>query len=306
MTTRRAGRFGRLVDDFDTVCRDAGVTLARQKIERLLTERITAVAQRMRVTERTALRSYFSDTWGTETATRLCADLSARQAALDATPDSRMPVWLVARLIAALGQAQLFAAINTDLDDVHPDMTGTAGPHRPHHEPLNPPMDTADYDGQTAANATTGLALAVHVAFTTPAPPEPEAVPTIPARRSHAQRPHDGPAHRPVGDAASDAGGDSGDAGDVAVPGPIAGQTRQTLHAFAELLGSGAWRSCHCGPDDSCTERDTPHQVREAVRRDLELLDATLDAAPTAGEDDGPGPQHQGSPAHRPRPLRIV
>lgn len=63
-TGRRSNKLQRLVDDFAQTCRARGIEVSRPVIEHGLRDRIDTIAQHMGITETTALRNYFDDSWG--------------------------------------------------------------------------------------------------------------------------------------------------------------------------------------------------------------------------------------------------
>lgn len=251
-TGRRSNKLQRLVDDFAETCRSRGIEVSRPVIEHGLRDRIDMVAQHMGITETTALRNYFDDSWGQEMAERFCADVEAGEARLAAAPDAMLPAGFVGRLVAALGQAQFFAAVNT---------ASLAAPDSPGAPSNDAPADAAGpvasllssmtghpsvrFDPHMAAEATTGLGMALHDAATGPGL----------------------------------------EIAEVEVSGRVLAQTREVLEDLARRLepGPGQWRACGCeGP---CEEQDTPTLVGDAVRTDLELLYRALDQDPLTRHD---------------------
>ena len=174
-TGRRSNKLQRLVGDVAETCRSRGIEVSRPVIEHGLRDRIDMVAQHMGITETTALRNYFDDSWGQEMAERFCADVEAGEARLAAAPDAMLPAGFVGRLVAALGQAQFFAAVNT---------ASLAAPDSPGAPSNDAPADAAGpvasllssmtghpsvrFDPHLAAEATTGLGRALHDAATGP------------------------------------------------------------------------------------------------------------------------------------------
>ncbi|WP_145981692.1 hypothetical protein [Pseudonocardia sp. HH130629-09] len=242
-TRHRSNKLQRLVDDFAQTCRHRGIEVSLPVIEHGLRDRIDTVAHHMGVTSATALRRYFDDSWGREMAEQFCVDVEAGHARLaDAADvaDAVLPVAFLGRLVAALGQAQLFAAVNTD--------PHTTGPHPADGAPADSPalqllpvLDTlrptvGRFEPWTAAEANTGLGLALRTAGRAGLEPD-----------------------------------------EAQVPGRVLAQTREVLEDFTRRLqpGPGQWRACRC--DGPCAEQDTPTQVRDAVRSDLDLLHLALD-----------------------------
>jgi hypothetical protein len=72
--------------------------------------RIDGIAAQMRVTPQTVLRSYIDDDWGQVTATAMMAEV--KQRAAPTGPPEHLAVRVAARVLAALGQAMIYAAIN--------------------------------------------------------------------------------------------------------------------------------------------------------------------------------------------------
>lgn len=247
-TGRRSNKLQRLVDDFAETCRSRGIEVSRPVIEHGLRDRIDMVAQHMGITETTALRNYFDDSWGQEMAEQFCADVEAGEARLAAVPDAVLPAGFVGRLVAALGQAQFFAAVNTaslaaaDSPGV-PSNDAPADAARPVASLLSSSTGhhpSVRFDPHMAAEATTGLGIALHDAATGPGL----------------------------------------EIAEVEVSGRVLAQTREVLEDLARRLepGPDQWRACGCeGP---CEEQDTPTLVGDAVRTDLELLYRTLDQDP--------------------------
>ncbi|MDN5920001.1 MAG: hypothetical protein L0I76_33700, partial [Pseudonocardia sp.] len=251
----RRGKFRRLVDDFQATLDGLGASMPTEAVEALLSERITEVAAVLGITEATALRSHFADDWGADMARRAWAELADQDARQAQTPANWVPVELVARLIAALGQAQLFAAVNNGYSPDAPASTDECWPVESGEDDRHAAVLTAvrqqrsrhgrglpTYDPATAAQATSGLGLALH-----------------------------GPAL----DATLDDG-------EVWVSGEVLAQTRDSLAGFAEQLRRRRWSPCPCGDDhgqDQITE-----DVLAAVVGDLAELYYLVDGV---GDEDG-------------------
>ncbi|WP_145984197.1 MULTISPECIES: hypothetical protein [unclassified Pseudonocardia] len=248
-TEHQSSKFQRLVDDFADTCRARGIQVSLPVIEHGLRERIDEVAYHTGVDATAALRDYFADSWGAQMAERFCADVEAGEARLASIPDAVIAVGLVGRLVAALGQAQFFAAVNTGPDAA---TTTHRRPADPDHEPDSGPATSGShgttglapcFDVHTAADATAGLGLALSDASIGP-------------------------------DVA---------VAKIEIPGRVLAQTREVLEDLVRRLepGPGQWRACGCpGP---CDEQDIPSQVHDALRDDLEQLDLALDQNPTHG-----------------------
>jgi hypothetical protein len=284
---RRTSKFSRLVDDFLTTCEQRHVQVSRPLIEQHLRDAVAGTAQHMGVTTQTALRNYFDDHWGTQAGHLFCDQHDLEHAKLDATPDAVLPLAFAGRLVAALGQAHFFAALNTD-----PHLTDIAARTRAAHTSPNPvagpPSDTTDevevdimeavlqeasgarrprFDARTAGEASTGLGMALAHATTT----------------------------------------DGGLAvTEVVVDGQVLGKTREVLLDLLERLAPGPrrWRACQCpGP---CDEAETTDLIRTAMTEDLERLQQALDqhATPprTTRRPGGPPPSHGGQILRFPGP----
>ncbi len=134
----RRGKFARLVDDFVATVAALGGSIDPAVVAAELQARIDAIATQLHVTTQTVLRTYIDDDWGREMATNMMADVKGR-AAKPAGPPEHFAVRVAGRLLAALGQAMLYATTNGD-------------PQQP-----VPAMDL-----RQAAEAVTGLGLAIH------------------------------------------------------------------------------------------------------------------------------------------------
>ena len=134
-----------------------------------LEARIDAIAAQLHITTQTVLRTYIDEDWAGQMAETMMADLQGRQAAtvVPGAPE-HFAVRVAGRLLAALGQAMLYATTNNDP-----------------RQPL-PAMDL-----RQAAEAVTGLGLAVHEC-----PPASNSSPSAPTSwrgPPAALRPHDPP-----------------------------------------------------------------------------------------------------------------
>lgn len=114
----RRGKFGRLVDDFVATVDTLGGSVDPAVVAEELQQRIDAIAAHLRVTPQTVLRSYIDDDWGRTTATAMMADIQQRTAPTG--PPEHLAVRVAARLLSALGQALIYAAINGDQQQPEP------------------------------------------------------------------------------------------------------------------------------------------------------------------------------------------
>src|SRR6266702_5432364 len=136
----RRGKFARLVEDFVATVDELGGRADPTVVAAELQARIDAIAAQLHVTTQTVLRTYIDEDWGRQMAETMMADVQARQAAAVVPgPAEHFAVRVAGRLLAALGQAMLYATTNKDPQ-----------------QPL-PAMDL-----RQAAEAVTGLGLAVH------------------------------------------------------------------------------------------------------------------------------------------------
>jgi hypothetical protein len=242
-TGRGPDKLQRLVDDFAQTCLSQSIEVPQSMIEHGLRDRIDQVAQHLGITSTAALHIYVDESWGRVMAEQFCADIDVGEARLAAAPDAILAVGFLGRLVASLGQAQFFAAVNSDpLAPTSRAATSGAGDGSdPIQALLHRPMPSAAgrINPHPAADAITGLGLALHTA----AGPDLEVA-------------------------------------EVEVPGRVLAQTREILEDLARRLepGPGQWRACGCdGPGDA---RDSPTTVRDAVRIDLEQLHLALDPNP--------------------------
>ena len=214
--SRRQGKFRRLVTDFAATLDAHGAAMPTPVIEQFLADRISVVASAAGISEQTVLRDHFPDSWGADMARRALEDRAIDRARHQLCPDAALPVALVGALIGALGQAQLYAAINTTTASSPAD-TGTgdwdegARAMQLWHDCM--PSDRPHYSPEGAANATSvlGCALRDTAIGQTPAPGEDL----------------------------------------VTVSGSALLETGRALAAFEDRLRRGVWVSCRC-PD--CTE----------------------------------------------------
>jgi hypothetical protein len=134
----RQGKRARLVNDFVATVEALGGQVDPAVVSGELDARINAIANQLRITPQTVLRTYIDDDWGRQTAEAMMA--AARGPAdVPAGPDEHFSVRVVGRLLAALGQAMLFAYVNEDQSQVAPQL-----------------------DARQAAEAISGLGLAIH------------------------------------------------------------------------------------------------------------------------------------------------
>ena len=136
----RRGKFARLVEDFVATVDELGGRADPTVVAAELEARIDAIAAQLHITTQTVLRTYIDEDWAGQMAETMMADLQARKAAtvVPGAPE-HFAVRVAGRLLAALGQAMLYATTNNDP-----------------RQPL-PAMDL-----RQAAEAVTGLGLAVH------------------------------------------------------------------------------------------------------------------------------------------------
>src|SRR5262245_20110046 len=97
----RRGKFHRLVDDFVLTVTELGGRVDPSVVAEELQARIDAIAEHLRVTPQTVLRSYLDEGWGRQMATAMMADLHGREAQHAAGPDEHVGVRVAARLLAA-------------------------------------------------------------------------------------------------------------------------------------------------------------------------------------------------------------
>lgn len=135
----RQGKRARLVNDFVTTVERLGGRVDPAMVAEELDARINAIAAQLSITTQTVLRTYIDDDWGHEAAAAMMADLARQHADAAAGPDEHFAVRVVGRLVAALGQAMLYAAVNGDQGQPEPRL-----------------------DAQQAAEAISGLGLALH------------------------------------------------------------------------------------------------------------------------------------------------
>ena len=111
------------------------------------------MASAIGASEQHALTTYFDPSWGETVVAGLVDADAQREARWDAVTATRVPVGRVLTVLAGLGQAQLFAAL---------DISAPGWPGATHHDA--PPHPQCGYDPMAAAEATSALALAVHEA----------------------------------------------------------------------------------------------------------------------------------------------
>lgn len=136
--TRQSKRT-RLVSDFVATVEALGGRVDPAVVAEELEVRINAIAAQLHITSQTVLRNYIDDDWGRQAATAMMDEVTRRQVDEPAGPDEHFAVHVVGRLVAALGQAMLYASVN-----------GDAAAEVPH------------LDGRHAAEAISGLGLALH------------------------------------------------------------------------------------------------------------------------------------------------
>lgn len=238
--SRRQGKFRRLVEDFAATLEAHGTSMPTAVIEQFVADRITVVASQVGISEQTVLRDHLPESWGGDMARRTLEDRAIDRARHQLSPARHLPVGLVGGLVGALGQAQLYAAINAEAENVEPnqDLDGLEEHARAaaawdNSMPGGPPH----YSPEEAANATSGLGLALR-------------------------------------DAASRDARFPGE-GMIPVSGSVLLATHRVLAAFEDRLRRGRWWSCRCedcalangtGRDDMAT------QVADRVAGDRDLL----------------------------------
>jgi hypothetical protein len=134
----RRGKFARLVEDFVATVDELGGAVDPAVVAEELQARIDAIAAQLRVTTQTVLRSYIDEDWGRQMAETMMADVQTRNT-VPTGPPEHFALRVAGRLVAALGQAMLYATTNQD-------------PQQP-----IPAMDL-----HQAAEAVTGLGLAIN------------------------------------------------------------------------------------------------------------------------------------------------
>lgn len=177
--SRRRGKFRELVNTCHGMLMRAGLEVSLGELDGLLAEHVRVTAAQAGVSEQTALRSHVDPAWARSTAERLIVD-AARGRQLDvpgdggqAEPaprdDARGPesapgssggvLDTVAALsvLAALGQAQLYAVVN---DAARPRAV-QAAPEVPPRRLPRAAAGVAGFDAAAAAEVTTLLATAV-------------------------------------------------------------------------------------------------------------------------------------------------
>lgn len=105
-------KFDALVADFVTTTAELGGIIDPEIVATELRQRIQAIAAQIGVTETTVLRTYMPEDWGRDMARQTYRQIQERDAHIDNEPDQHLPLPAVGRLIAALGQALLFADVN--------------------------------------------------------------------------------------------------------------------------------------------------------------------------------------------------
>jgi hypothetical protein len=131
-------KFKTLVADFVRTTAELGGTIDPQVVAAELRQRIQFIAAQIGVTEATVLRTYIDDDWGRDMARQTYRQIQERDARIDAAPGLELPLRSVGRLIAALGQAQLYATVNNAATD-----------------------PASQFNPKEASEAVTGLGLAV-------------------------------------------------------------------------------------------------------------------------------------------------
>ena len=167
---RRRGKFRELVNTCHGMLLRAGLEVAVGELDQLLAEHLRATAAQAGISEQTALRSYVDADWARSTADRLIT-AAARGLPLEVpgrsgqgfghppAPDAEGELDTVSALsvLAALGQAQLYAVVN---DAARPRAV-QAAPEGPPRRPPRAALGVAGFDAAAAAEVTTLLADAV-------------------------------------------------------------------------------------------------------------------------------------------------
>ncbi|MFL6119346.1 hypothetical protein [Actinophytocola sp.] len=110
-------KFKALVADFVNTSAELGGIIDSEVVATELRQRIQSIAAQIGVTEATVLRTYMPEDWGQDMARQTYRQIQERDAHVDATPVQQLPLPAVGRLIAALGQALLFAHVNNAATD---------------------------------------------------------------------------------------------------------------------------------------------------------------------------------------------
>lgn len=134
----RRGKLARIVDDFVATAELNGITVDPAAVTDQLNARIDAIAEQVGVTAETVLSTYIDVDWGRKLALQMISEVSDRALVLAGTPAEHLAFPVAGRLLAALGRATLYAAVNHNAARQVPAM-----------------------DLQQAAEAVTGLGLAV-------------------------------------------------------------------------------------------------------------------------------------------------
>ena len=111
----RRGKFARLVEDFVATADELGGRADPTVVAAELEARIDAIAAQLHITTQTVLRTYIDEDWAGQMAETMMADLQSRKAAtvVPGAPE-HFAVRVAGRLLAALGQAMLYATTNND------------------------------------------------------------------------------------------------------------------------------------------------------------------------------------------------
>jgi hypothetical protein len=110
-------KFKALVADFVATTAELGGTIAPEVVATELRQRIQLIAAQIGVGQATVLRTYMPDDWGRDMARQTYRQIQEREAHIDAAPGRQLPLPAAGRLIAALGQALLFADVNNAATD---------------------------------------------------------------------------------------------------------------------------------------------------------------------------------------------
>lgn len=252
MGVQNTARFEAMVTDFCvTVAELGGRRVERGVVADTLAERVAATAATVGVSPAWAFRRYIPDDWGRQMALRSWKTLAAYQSVGDDVGAVGLPIGLLARLTAGLGQAQSYAAANPA------PLAPAAGPFGGAADQL------VEFDSGRAGDAVTGLGLALQ---------------------------HAGHPHRPAPGAAgigAAGGGPEALPGVVVVGGDVLTWTYQVLTGFAHAVAAGRWSHCPCG--DEHGQADLDSGVLDRVRTDLAELARLAPAAAAAATTQAAG-----------------
>jgi hypothetical protein len=106
------GKLARLVDDFVATARQHGSTVTAAAVAEQLEARIGVIADQVGVSPQTVLDTYIGEDWGRKLALQMIGDRAGQAEDLAATSAEHLALPVAGRLVAALGQATLYASIN--------------------------------------------------------------------------------------------------------------------------------------------------------------------------------------------------